>query len=119
MRGWFLLIGAIVCEVAATLSLRASVDNAAWVGLVIVGYVLAFALLGLTLRTGFPIGVAYGIWGAVGVALVALFGVFLFDEALGWPAITGIALIIGGVGLIETGSRPTETPAAPLQEETP
>lgn len=104
MRRWFLLAGAIVTEVTATMALRAAVDHAAWVPLVVVGYVTAFVLLGLLLRTGVPIGVAYGIWGASGVALTALLGVLIFDERLSTPALGGIGLIVVGVLLVETGS---------------
>ena len=39
MRNWALLTGAIVTEVAATLSLRASQDHAVWLAVVVVGYV--------------------------------------------------------------------------------
>ncbi len=107
MRGWLLLSGAIVAEVIGTLSLRAMVDQPAWVALTAAAYIVAFALLGLALRTGMPIGVAYGIWGAVGVALVALLGALVFGEALSAQAIIGIVVIIAGVFIVETGSRPT------------
>ena len=88
-----LLAGAIITEVIGTLSLRATVDHPAWIGLVAAAYLTAFVLLGLTLRTGMAIGVAYGIWGACGVALVALLGAVLFGESLSIPAIAGIAVI--------------------------
>lgn len=106
MRNWLLLAGAILAEVAGTLTLRATVEHPAWTPAVVVSYVLAFLLLGLTLRTGMPVGVVYGIWGASGVALVALLGTVLFDEMLSVGALIGIAVIIAGVALVETGSRP-------------
>ncbi|NWJ69681.1 QacE family quaternary ammonium compound efflux SMR transporter [Pseudonocardia sp. ICBG1122] len=109
MKKWALLGGAIGAEVAATIALRATIDHTGWILVVAVGYVTAFVLLGLTLRTGMPIGIAYGIWGACGVALTALFGVLVFGEMLGLPAIIGIALIIGGVVLVETGSHHPES----------
>ncbi|MBR7503027.1 hypothetical protein KCW65_23395, partial [Mycobacterium tuberculosis] len=56
-------------------------------------------------RTGFPLGVAYGIWAATGVALTALAGRVLFRERLTRVMIAGIALIIVGVLLIEVGSQ--------------
>lgn len=68
MRKWLLLVGAIVAEVIGTMSLRATVDQATWTPIVVVAYLTAFTLLGLTLRAGVPVGVAYGIWGASGVA---------------------------------------------------
>ena len=50
---------------------------------VLVGAVVANTLLGLTLREGMAIGVAYGIWGAVGVALTAVLGADDFGETFG------------------------------------
>lgn len=110
MTKWLLLAGAIVAEVTGTMALRATVDHAAWIPLVVAGYLTAFVLLGLTLRTGVPIGVAYGIWGAAGVALTAVLGALIFGELLSIAAIAGIGLIIAGVVLVETGAHRPETP---------
>ena len=80
-----LLAGAIVIEVVATLSLRASQDHSAWLVLVAVGYVGAFVLLTMVLRTGMPVGVAYGIWGALGTAGTAVLAALLFGDPFTWP----------------------------------
>ena len=112
MRKWLLLGGAIIAEVIGTMALRAPVDHLAWVVAVVVGYVVAFTLLALALREHLAIGVAYGIWGASGVALTAILGAVLFDELLSAPAIAGIVLIIVGVVLGETGSHRDEEVAA-------
>jgi small multidrug resistance pump len=48
-----------------------------------------------------PVGVAYGVWSACGVALVALLGRVLFAEPLTWVMGLGIAFIIAGVLTIE------------------
>ena len=105
-----LLTAAIVTEVAATLSLRASQDHAAWLAVVVVGYAAAFVLLALVLRAGLAVGVAYGIWGASGTALTAVLAAFLFGDALTWPIAFGIALIIAGVLFVEFGSHPKAQP---------
>lgn len=104
MRTWFLLGGAIAVEVAATLSLRASQDHAAWLIVVVAGYIGAFALMAAVLRAGMPVGVAYGIWGAVGTAVTASVAAVIFGEPFTWPIVAGIALIIAGVLLVEFGS---------------
>ena len=101
-----LLFGAIVTEVTATLSLRASQDHAAWLVVVVAGYVTAFALLTLVLRAGMPVGVAYGIWGALGTAATAVLAAVLFGDPFTWPIVSGIGLIIAGVLLVEIGSHP-------------
>ena len=103
MKKWLLLAGAIVSEVTASLALQAAQDHPAWYVVVGVGYVAAFSLLGLVLRQGMALGVAYGIWGAMGVALTAIFAAIIFGQPL--TLILGLVLIIGGVLTVEMGSQ--------------
>ena len=100
---WWALAAAIAVEVCATLSMRASdgFRKKLWLIPVISGYVLSFALLSYALSLGMPVGIAYGIWTACGVALVAVIARFLFGEPLTPLMGAGIALIIGGVVMIE------------------
>ena len=100
---WVALTGAILFEVVATLALRASegLRKRIWIVPVTVGYLASFSLLWLTLRIGMRVGIAYGVWTACGVALVAVAAKILFDEPLTWLMALGIALIIGGVLTIE------------------
>ena len=105
MRKWLLLGAAIVVEVAATLSLRASQDHSAWLIVVVGGYVGAFVLLTLVLRSGLSIGVAYGIWGALGTVGTAVLAAAIFGDPFTWPIAFGIGLIIMGVLLVEMGSK--------------
>jgi small multidrug resistance pump len=100
-----LLTGAILTEVTAILSLRASQDHWAWLILVAVGYLTSFAMLTLLLRAGMPIGVTYGIWGAVGTALTAILAAVIFGDPFTVPIVFGIGLIIIGVLLVEFGSQ--------------
>jgi small multidrug resistance pump len=108
VRKWALLAGAIFTEVAATLSLRASQDDSAWLMLVVAGYVASFILLTMVLRAGVPVGVAYGIWGALGTAATAVLAAVLFGDPFTWPIVAGIGLIIAGVLLVEFGSHRAE-----------
>ncbi len=100
---WLVLVTAIVIEVGATLGLRASdgFRKKAWIAPVVLGYLTSFYLLWLTLSLGVPVGIAYGIWTACGVALVAVIARFLFAEPLTWLMGLGIALIVAGVLTIE------------------
>ncbi|KUH95444.1 SMR family transporter [Mycobacterium sp. IS-1556] len=110
MIKWALLAGAIAAEVAATLSLRASQDHSVWLLVVVLGYLCAFVLLTMVLRAGIAVGVAYGIWGALGTACTAVLAAVLFGDPFTWPIVAGIGLIIAGVLLIELGShRAAET----------
>jgi small multidrug resistance pump len=102
---WLCLVGAIVCEVAGTLALRAaSTGDRRWYAGVVAGYLVALVLLSATLRLGLPLGVAYGIWAALGVALTAVASKVLFDEALTRVMCAGLGLIVAGVLLIELGA---------------
>jgi small multidrug resistance pump len=100
---WLALAGAIVVEVFATLSLRASdgFRKKAWIAPVVAGYLVCFYLLWVSLSLGMPVGIAYGVWTACGVALVAVIARYLFAEPLTWVMAAGIALIVAGVLTIE------------------
>ncbi|MFK4357984.1 small multidrug resistance pump [Rhodococcus sp. 27YEA6] len=105
VKKWLLLITAILTEVSATLSLRAALDHPAWYVVVVGGYLAAFTALSFVLREGMGLGVAYGIWGATGVVLTAVFATFLFGDPLTATMGVGIALVIGGVLCVELGSQ--------------
>lgn len=105
MIGLAWLAGAIVFEVCGTLCLRmAAQGQKAWWAGVAVSYLMAFSLLAATLNAGIPLGVAYGIWTACGVALTAVLSRILFKEPLTWLMGLGIVLIAGGVFLIQVGA---------------
>lgn len=107
---WLLLGAAIVSEVAATLSLRAALDHPAWFVAVAVGYLGAFALLGVVLARRLAVGVAYGIWAATGVVLTAVMAALVFGDPFTLVMAAGIALVVVGVLLVETGSHPRVPP---------
>jgi small multidrug resistance pump len=104
MTTWLLLGGAILSEVTATLSLKKALDRPVFYVVVVVGYLASFVLLSFALRRGLGVGVAYGIWAACGVALTAVGSRIFFDEPLTGFMIAGLALIIGGVLLVELGT---------------
>jgi small multidrug resistance pump len=104
---WLFLAVSILTEVSGTLSLRmAARGRRRWYAAVAAGYLVAFTCLGLALAAGMALGVAYGIWAAAGVALTALAGRLLFREPFTWLTAVGVALIVGGVLLIELGALP-------------
>ena len=104
---WLFLVGAILTEVAATTALKLSEGFSRLVPsiVVVVGYVAAFALLSQALTRGMTIGVAYGVWAAAGVALVAIIGAVFLGEGMTWVQAGGIALVIAGVLALELGAR--------------
>lgn len=102
---WLLLTLAIASEVTATLSLRASegLRRKRWIPVIVVGYLAAFTLLGTILALGMPVGVAYGIWAAAGVAVTAVLGRVIFKDHFSLMMAIGVALIAAGVAMIEFG----------------
>lgn len=109
---WPPLLTAIALEVTATLSLRAAEGFAhpLWLIPVVIGYTGSLWLLSIVLDRGMPVGVAYGIWSAIGVVLTAIMGTVLFGELLGPVQIIGVGAIVVGVLLVELGSHSRTTP---------
>ena len=106
MGAYLLLALAIAAEVSATVSLKLS-EGFSKLGpsiIVVLGYAVAFIALSYVLKLGLPIGVAYAVWAAAGVALVAVIGVLFLKEPLNTAMVIGLVLVIGGVVLIEVGS---------------
>lgn len=101
MQGYLLLTAAILLEIFSTSMLKLSagftrpLPGAAFA----VGMGVAFYALSQALRY-LPLSSAYAIWSGVGTALTALIGLYVWKESLNAYGITGIALIIAGVTLL-------------------
>jgi small multidrug resistance pump len=108
-----LLAAAIASEVTGTLALKAALESPVLYAVVATGYLMSFWCLAAVLRRGMPLGVAYGLWSALGVALTAVAAAPLFGERLTALAAAGLAVIMLGVLLVETGSRQP----APVERE--
>ena len=102
---WLLLAGAILSEVTASLSLKGALDHAGLYAVVAVGYLTSFFFLSAVLKHGMALGVAYGIWGALGVALTAVFSSIVFGEKLTLVMGGGLLLVMAGVLVVELGSQ--------------
>ncbi|TFI42959.1 multidrug efflux SMR transporter [Diaphorobacter sp. DS2] len=104
MNAYFLLALAIVSEVAGSSLLKAADGFKKLlpsIG-VIIGYSVAFYALSLSLKT-LPLGVAYAIWAGLGTVLTALVGIFIYKENVNGKKLLGLALIVGGVILLNSG----------------
>ena len=101
MKNWIFLCVAIIAEVIATSALKSSEGFSKPIASVIVvlGYIIAFYCLSLTLKT-IPVGIAYAIWSGVGIVLTAIIGYFILGNKLDLPAIAGMSLIVLGVIVI-------------------
>ena len=106
MVGAYLLLAvAIAAEVTGTIALKFS-EGFSRLGpslVVVAGYGVAFFALAFVLKAGMPVGVAYAIWAAIGVALIALIGALFLSEPLTPVAVGGLAMVIAGVVLLELG----------------
>lgn len=106
MNAYLSLAIAIVAEVVATTALRASTGFTVLVpsAIAIVGYVVAFYFLSLTLKT-MPVGIAYALWSGVGIVLISFAGWLIYKQVLDAPALIGMALIGAGVIVINLFSK--------------
>ncbi|MGP4952306.1 DMT family transporter [Psychrobacter sp. DM8] len=104
--GYGFLALAIVFEVLGTTFLVKSEQFTRLVPTVLMAvlYIGSFYFLSQTLKT-IPLGIAYAIWGGVGIVLTVIIGVTLFKQSIDIPAITGIGLIILGVVVINVFSK--------------
>ncbi|WP_144822906.1 SMR family transporter [Marinobacter piscensis] len=106
MKSWLFLAAAIIAEVVATSSMKASEGFTRLFPslVVVIGYGVAFYLLSLTLKT-IPVGIAYAIWAGSGIVLIALIGWLVFDQKLDAASVLGMALIVTGVFVINVFSK--------------
>lgn len=109
---WILLALAIVAEITGTLSMKwASIsdDNTGFI-LMLVMICLSYIFLSFAVKK-IALGVAYALWEGIGILLITLFSVMLFDEALSTMKIAGLATLVVGIVLIKSGTRkPTKQP---------
>jgi small multidrug resistance pump len=101
---YVLLVLAILFEVAATLSLRASegFSKLAPSVIVVIGYAVSFVLLARAL-TQLNVGPVYAIWSALGTVGAFAGGVLLFDEPLKPVTIAGALIVVAGVVVMNLG----------------
>ena len=106
VQNYVYLIVAVIFEVIATTALKQTegftrlVPSLVSIG----GYALAFYFLSQTLRT-MPVGVVYALWCGAGIVLITAIGWIWFKQALDWPALAGLALIMAGVAVINLWSK--------------
>lgn len=109
---WILLALAIIAEITGTLSMKwASVSdgNTGFI-LMLVMISLSYIFLSFAVKK-IALGVAYALWEGIGILLITLFSVLLFDETLSTMKIAGLTTLVAGIVLIKSGTRkPTKQP---------
>lgn len=95
---WLILAVTIVFEVIGSTMMKLSNGFTVFWPSVAVFICYSLSLVGLTIVLKYiDLSVAYAIWCGVGVALVALIGVFYFKEPVTALRVTSLLLIITGV----------------------
>ncbi len=103
---YFYLAIAIIVEVIAASALKASEGFTRPIptAIVIIGYLTAFYLLTVIVKT-LPVGITYAIWAGMGIVLVAIVSAIMYKQMPDLPAIMGMGLIIIGVIIINAFSK--------------
>lgn len=106
LKYYSFLVLAIVFEIIGTSALKmtAGFTKLAPSVATAVAYAAAFYMLSLSLK-GISLGIAYAIWAGVGIVLTAIAAFFIFHEKPDFPAALGMALIVGGVVVINLFSK--------------
>lgn len=102
---YVLLALAILAEVIATTALKSADGFTRLVPtlIVAVGYGAAFFMLSVALRT-LSLGFVYAVWSGLGIVLAATAGVVIYGERIDFAGAVGLAMIIGGVVVLNTVS---------------
>ena len=97
---------AIASEQVATAALKAASTAMSPLFLVLSvgGYVSAIVWFGRSLRV-LPMGSAYGLWVALGMASSVLVGVVVFGESMVWSRYLGLVAIAAGALVLVTAPR--------------
>jgi small multidrug resistance pump len=95
---WLYLFGAILFEVAGTMSMKFSEGFTKLLPsvMIFVCYAVAFTFVTFAIRK-IEISVAYTVWSGVGTTLVAMIGILYFGEQATALKLASIALVIAGV----------------------
>jgi small multidrug resistance pump len=106
MNHWLALAIAIVAEVIATSTMKATNEfTRFWPSVVVVlGYGTGFYFMTISMRV-LPIGIMYALWSGVGILVVSIMGWVIYRQALDIPAIIGMSFIIAGVVVINVFSK--------------
>lgn len=106
LNPWFLLAIAILVEVAGTTCMKLSEGFTRPIPalMVFLCYGLGFTLLSVCMKT-LELSVVYAIWCGVGMSIIALLGVLIFNEQMTWHKGLSIGVIALGVVSLSLASR--------------
>jgi multidrug transporter EmrE-like cation transporter len=99
LTSWLILLVAIICEVAGTLTLKFTESmTRLWPTVLMLAFYVA-SLFGLSMAvTRIPVGTAYAVWSGLGTLMVAAIGIVWFKEQVTVLRCVSMLLIVAGVG---------------------
>jgi small multidrug resistance pump len=109
---WLWLAVAVLFEVAGTISMKMS-EGLSKPGLAVlmgIFYLISFGVMSLALKE-IPVSIAYAIWSGAGITILALVGLFAFQEPMTWLKAGSLLLIILGVAGLRMGSPEAKVPS--------
>jgi len=98
---YLILALAVLFETIGTTALQASQQFTKLMPsiVVVVAYAISFYMLSMTLRV-MPVGIVYALWSGLGIIFIASIGFLVFGQKLDLPAVLGLAMIVGGIVVI-------------------
>lgn len=106
LASWLILLGAIICEVAGTLTLKFTGGmTRLWPTAIMLAFYLA-SLFGLSNAVArIPVGTAYAVWAGLGTLMVAAIGAVWFKEQVTLlRCVSTMLIVIGVAGLYLTAT---------------
>ncbi len=103
---WILLALAIIAEITGTLSMKWASVSGGHTGFILMLAMIALSYIFLAFAVKkIALGVAYALWEGIGILLITLFSVLLFDESLSLLKIAGLTTLVIGIVLIKSGTQ--------------
>lgn len=106
MLDWLILVAAIAAEVLAITAMKLTDGFKKiwpWAVVMALSFATSLYLMSLTLQT-IPVGIVYATWTGSGLVLITVVSQLFFRQAMDRPALLGIALILGGVVVLQAFS---------------
>ena len=103
---WIFLGMAIVAEITGTLSMKwssISDDNIGYIFMLVM-ITLSYILLSFSVKK-IALGVAYAMWEGIGILIITVGSVLLFDEPISLLKILGLTTLVAGIALLKSGMR--------------
>lgn len=103
---WIFLGLAIVTEITGTLSMKwssISEDNIGYIFMLVM-ITLSYIFLSFSVKK-IALGVAYAMWEGIGILIITVSSVLLFDESISLFKILGLMTLVAGIILLKSGTR--------------